>query len=94
MPATDQLTVTLPIEAIEFVRSKVASGEYASESDVLAESLHTLQTHQTSEPFASWLLDEVVPAYDAMKADPSRGLPASRIYAALEEERQTALKEA
>lgn len=86
MPANDQLTVTLPIEAIEFVRSKVASGEYASESDVLVESLHSLQTHQTSEQFESWLLDEIVPAYDAMKADSYRGLPASRIYAALQEE--------
>ncbi len=92
MPATEQLTLTLPTATIEFVRSKVISGEYASESDAVAELLHTLQAQD--EPFESWLLDEVLPAYDAMKADPSRGLPASRIYAALEEERQTALKEA
>jgi hypothetical protein len=31
--------------------------------------------------FERWLRDEVVPVYDAMKADPSRGIPARAVFA-------------
>ena len=30
-----------------------------------------------------WLREDVAPAYDAMKADPSRGIPADEVFAAL-----------
>ncbi len=28
-----------------------------------------------------WLREEVAPAYDSMKADPSRGIPAEQVFA-------------
>jgi antitoxin ParD1/3/4 len=30
-----------------------------------------------------WLTEEVLPVYDAMKADPKRGIPADKVFAAL-----------
>jgi antitoxin ParD1/3/4 len=30
-----------------------------------------------------WLREEVVPVYDAMEADPTRGIPAEQVLAAL-----------
>ena len=39
MAHSHNLTVTLSDEAIQFLRSKVSNGEYASESDVINEGL-------------------------------------------------------
>ena len=36
MRATRSLSITLPVEIADMVEAKVASGEYASESDVIA----------------------------------------------------------
>ena len=36
------ITVTLPVELADMVKAKVASGEYASESAVIIDSLHAL----------------------------------------------------
>jgi len=30
-----------------------------------------------------WLREEVAPVYDAMKADPTRGIPARKVFAAV-----------
>ena len=43
MGRSHNLNVTLSDEAVEFVRSKVSSGQYASESDVINESLEALK---------------------------------------------------
>jgi hypothetical protein len=39
MPATEQLTITLPSALAQSIRAKVAAGEYASESDYVCESV-------------------------------------------------------
>jgi hypothetical protein len=39
-----------------------------------------------NEAIATWLREEVVPAYDALKTDPSRGLTIDRVLARLEAE--------
>ena len=67
-----QLNVTLPDDLAEQVRAKVASGRYASESDVVIEALRTLDDREQS--LEHWLRTEVVAACDAMAADPSPGL--------------------
>ena len=36
------LNITLPAGAAQFVQSKVSSGEYASETDVIEQGLHVL----------------------------------------------------
>ena len=93
MPATQQLTITLPNETAEAVKSKVASGEFASESDVVnAGVLHLIldegdETQGMGEgPFTDWLRTEAVPVLEAMKADPSRGRTIEQVRARLAEE--------
>ncbi|MGK9170526.1 type II toxin-antitoxin system ParD family antitoxin [Inquilinus limosus] len=69
MRTTQQFSVTLPNEMAEMVRAKVASGEYASESEVIRDGLRALQARD--QALEKWLRTEVVAAYDEAKADPS-----------------------
>ncbi len=72
MRSTQQFSVTLPHEMAEMVRDKVASGEYASESEVIRDGLRALQARDRAMEY--WLREQVVPARDALKADPSRAV--------------------
>jgi putative addiction module CopG family antidote len=72
MRTTQSLSITLPIEMAEMVKSKVASGEYASESEVIRDGLRTLIARDAA--IEKWLVEEVVPTYDEMKAHPERAL--------------------
>lgn len=69
MRTTQQFSVTLPNEMADMVRAKVASGEYASESEVIRDGLRALQARD--QALEKWLRTEVVTAYDDAKADPS-----------------------
>jgi putative addiction module CopG family antidote len=80
MRSTQQFSVTLPNEMAALVRAKVASGEYASESEVIREGLRALSARERA--LDEWLKQQALPAYDAYRADPSRGI-------ALEEARAT-----
>lgn len=80
MRTTRQLSVTLPNEMAALVRAKVASGEYASESEVIREGLRALSARERA--LDDWLRQQALPAYDAYRADPSRGI-------ALEDVRKT-----
>jgi putative addiction module CopG family antidote len=71
MRSTQQFSVTLPNEMADMVRSKVASGDYASESEVIREGLRALQARE--QAVEEWLRTEVVASYDEMKAHPERG---------------------
>lgn len=73
MRTTQSLSITLPIDMAEMVKSKVASGEYATESEVIRDGLRTLAARDAAVD--RWLRDEVAPTYDAHKADPSRAVP-------------------
>lgn len=81
MRSTQQFSVTLPNELAAEVRAKVASGEYASESEVIRDGLRALRARDAA--VESWLRNEVVPAYQALKADPSRGVALDDVRAAL-----------
>ena len=70
MRTTQQLSITLPNEMADAVKEKVASGEYASESEVIRDGLRVLLARD--RVVDQWLLEQVVPAYDALQADPSR----------------------
>jgi len=83
MRSTQQFSVTLSNELAEMVRSKVASGEYASESEVIRDGLRALQRHERA--LESWLREEVAGAYDAMKADPSRAVSVEQVRMRLAE---------
>jgi antitoxin ParD1/3/4 len=81
MRTTQQFSVTLPNEMAAQVRAKVASGEYASESEVIRDGLRALQERERA--VETWLKNEVVSTYDAMRADPTRGQSVSEVRAAL-----------
>lgn len=81
MRTTQQLSITLPNEMIDMVKAKVRAGEYASESEVIRDGLRALLARDRA--VESWLREQVGPAYDAMKADPSRAVTADQIRARL-----------
>ena len=66
----EKRTFTLPPEHVVFIEEQVASGSYASASDVVRAGLQALQERDAAEE--RWLKEEVAPVYDAMQADPGR----------------------
>lgn len=88
MRSTQQFSITLPNEMAEAVRAKVAAGEYASESEVIRDGLRTLLARDRA--VENWLRDQVGPAYDALKADPSRAISVDQVRARLAEEHRKA----
>lgn len=81
MRTTQQFSVTLPNEMAALVRAKVASGEYASESEVIREGLRALGARERA--LEDWLHQQAAPAYDAYHADPSRGLSLEEVRASI-----------
>jgi antitoxin ParD1/3/4 len=81
MRTTRQLSITLPNEMADVVKLKVQAGEYASESEVIREGLRALMARDRA--VENWLLSQVSPAYDALKADPSRAVTAEQVRARL-----------
>jgi antitoxin ParD1/3/4 len=77
MRTTQQFSITLPNEMADLVKAKVASGEYATESEVIRDGLRTLAARDKA--VESWLREQVVPAAIAMKTDPSRGIPIAKV---------------
>ncbi len=88
MRTTQQLSITLPNDMAETVKSKVAAGEYASESEVIRDGLRALIARDRAVD--AWLLQHVAPAYDAIKADPSRAVTAEKVRARLASEHKKA----
>ena len=81
MRSTQQLSITLPHDMAEAVRAKVASGQYATESEVIREGLRSLVARD--QAVDAWLRTEVAAAYDALKAAPGKAVPASKVRARL-----------
>ena len=81
MAATAKRTFSLPAEHAKFIDAKVASGDYASGSEVVRAGLRALQERDAA--VERWLNEEVGPAYDAMKKDPSRGIPAEEVFSTI-----------
>ncbi len=71
MRSTQQISVTIPKEMAAQIKARVASGEYASESEVIRDGLRALQAREKAVD--DWLRSDIAPVYDAMKADPLRG---------------------
>ena len=81
MAATAKRTFSLPSEQAEFIDKQVKAGSYASGSEVVRAGLRALQERDAA--VERWLREEVAPVYDAMKADPKRGIPAEKVFAAI-----------
>ena len=74
----DKRTISLPVEHAAFVDAKVASGAYASASEVVRAGLRALQ--ERDEAVERWLREDVAPAYDRIKANPKRGIAAGKVF--------------
>jgi antitoxin ParD1/3/4 len=88
MRTTQQLSITLPIDMAEAIKAKVASGEYATESEIIRDGLRVLMARDRA--VEHWLRDHVAPAYDALKADPSRAVSVKQVRARLAAEHSRA----
>lgn len=88
MRTTQQFSIALPNEMAELIRTKVASGEYASESEVIRDGLRTLAARDRA--IEAWLRDEVVPAAEALRAEPARALTPEQVRAHLAKKRSGA----
>ena len=84
MRTTQQFSITLPNEMADIIKTKVAAGEYASESEVIRDGLRALMARDRAVD--NWLLQEVGPAYDALKANPARAISIDQLRAALSAE--------
>lgn len=81
MRTTKQLSITLPTGMADAVKERVASGAYASESEVLRDGLRALFARD--EAVEAWLRSDVVAAYDELRADPSQAISADDMRAHL-----------
>jgi putative addiction module CopG family antidote len=81
MRNTQPLSVTLPHDMAAMVKAKVASGEYATESEVIRDGLRALLARDAA--IENWLRGEVAKSYDEFAADPGIGIPADEVMARL-----------
>ncbi|KLJ01113.1 type II toxin-antitoxin system ParD family antitoxin [Luteimonas sp. FCS-9] len=86
MRSTQQFSITLPNEMADLVKAKVAAGEYATESEVIRDGLRTLLARDRA--MEAWLREQVVPAAQALKADPGRAMSAGQAREQLAEKRR------
>ncbi len=78
MSGITKRTVSLPEEHAAYIDRMVDSGAFASASEVVRAGLRALQEREKAVD--RWLREEVAPVYDAMQADPDRGIPASQVF--------------
>jgi antitoxin ParD1/3/4 len=90
MSAAEKRTFSLPTEQASYIDSLVASGTYASASEVVRAGLRALQERDAA--VERWLREEVIPVYDAMEADPARGIPAEQVFASIRKRHTERLK--
>jgi len=81
MSNAEKRTFSLPSEHAAFIDNKVASGDYASGSEVVRAGLRALQERDAA--VERWLTEDVARVFDAMARDPSRGIPAEEVFARL-----------
>ncbi len=90
--STQQFSITLPNDMADAVRAKVASGEYATESEVIRDGLRTLLARD--QAVENWLRGEVAAIYDKVKANRSRTVSAAQVRARLAAERRKSMAKA
>ena len=72
----------------DIIKTKVAAGEYATESEVIRDGLRALMARDRAVD--NWLMQEVGPAYDALKANPARAVTVDQLRATLAAEHKKA----
>ncbi len=78
MAKIEKRTVSLPEEHAAFIDKLVASGAYASASEVVRAGLRALQERDAA--VERWLHEGVGSTYDAMRADPARAVGIDDVF--------------
>ncbi len=81
MPSPEKRTFSLPTEQAGYIDSLVASGSFASGSEVVRAGLRALQERDAA--VEKWLHEEVIGVCDAIWADPGRAIPAAQVFATI-----------
>ncbi|WP_413990180.1 type II toxin-antitoxin system ParD family antitoxin [Labrys okinawensis] len=81
MRTTQAISITLPHDMLDMVKEKVASGEYASESEVIRDGLRSLRARD--EAVEKWLVEQVNAAYDDYMKNPDDVISADEVFAEL-----------
>lgn len=90
MSAPAKRTFSLPVEQADYIDDLVKSGSYASASEVVRAGVRALQERDAA--VERWLREQVVPVCEEMAADPSRGIEAQEVFAAVRERHAERLK--
>ena len=90
MATAETRTISLPAEQAGYIDAQVANGTYVSASEVVRAGLRALQ-ERDAEP-ERWLREQVAPAFDAMRADPARAIPADQVLKTLRAHHDKRLK--
>lgn len=77
MRTTQQFSITLPHDMAEAVERKIASGNYASVSEVMRDGVRALLERDAA--VERWLREEVLAGHAEYMADPDKGIPAEEI---------------
>lgn len=81
MRKTQSLSITLPHDMAQMVKDKVASGVYATESEMIRAGLRALKAQDGA--LEQWLLTEGVARYDAYRGDRRGARPAAEVFTRL-----------
>lgn len=78
MAAAEKRTFSLPAEQSAYIDDLVASGAFATSSEVIRAGLRALKERDAATE--RWLREEVVPVATQMLADPSQGIPMKEVF--------------
>ena len=92
MRTTQQFSITLPTAMANVVKTKVAGGEYATESEVIRDGLRAMMARDRA--IDNWLLQQAGPAFDALKADPARAITCDQVRSMLADRHTKAVRKA
>ena len=81
MPSPEKRTFSLPVEQAGYIDNLVASGTYASGSEVVRAGLRALQERDAA--VEKWLREEVVTVADGMQSNPERAIPVEQVFATI-----------
>lgn len=78
MATVQKRSFSLPAAQAKYIDKLVKSGGYASGSEVVRAGLRALKERDAA--MERWLREEVVPVYDAHRANPGRAIPAEDVF--------------
>jgi antitoxin ParD1/3/4 len=81
MRSTQQFSITLPNEMADAVRAHVASGDYATESEVIRDGLRALFARERA--MEAWLRKDVVASAREFDRAPDRALSVAAVRSRL-----------